>query len=79
MWDVTAGPGGDRVQQIHGLTDPQLAAVEDRAEAAMRTALQQVMDKIADRIASVQTASGFRERWTGCPHGLHPTHTGTCP
>lgn len=77
MWDVTAGPGGDLVRQIHGLTDPQLAAVEDRAEAAMRTALQQVMDKIADRIASVQTAAG-RTLWTGCHFCLNPRHPGPC-
>ena len=65
-------------QIIEGLPDPVLADYERRAEAAMRVALQQVMDTVADRIGHIQTAAG-REVWDGCPHGLHPRHDGPCP
>lgn len=44
-------------QIIQGLPDPVLADYERRAEAAMRVALQQVMDTVADRIGHIQTAS----------------------
>lgn len=44
-------------QIIEGLPDPVLADYERRAEAAMRLALQQVMDTVADRIVHTQTAS----------------------
>lgn len=67
------------MHRIDGLTDAQLAAYEDRAEAAMRSALQQVMDQIADRIlAQVQTSSGYRALWTGCRFCLNPRHPGPC-
>ncbi len=65
------------MHQIRGLTDDELKALEDRAEAAVRVALQQVMDKIANRIAATQVASA-RELWTGCPHCGGPTHDGRC-
>ncbi len=66
------------MHRIVGLTDDQLKAYEQRAEAAMMVALQQVMDTIADRIGKVQTASA-RQRWDGCPRGFHPAHDGPCP
>ena len=67
-------------QIIQGLPDPVLADYERRAEAAMRLALQQVMDTIADRIGHTQTAAaGERLVWDGCPHGLHDAHVGPCP
>lgn len=66
------------MHRIEGLTDDQLRVFEDRAEAAMVIALQQVMDTIADRIGRIQTASG-RQVWDGCARGLHDRHDGPCP
>jgi hypothetical protein len=58
-----AGPcaliAATRRRLIVGLTDPELAVWEDRAELAMVTALTQVMDQIATRIGSIQTAAGL--------------------
>ena len=47
------------MHRIEGLTDDQLRIFEDRAEMAMRAALQLVMNTIADRIGEIQTASGM--------------------
>ena len=67
-------------QIIQGLPDPVLTDYELRAEQAMTEALQQVMDTIADRIGTVQTAAAAaRQVWDGCPYGLHPAHPGRCP
>lgn len=66
------------MHRIEGLTDDQLRMFEDRAEAAIRIALQLVMDTIADRIGKIQTASA-RQLWDGCARGLHDRHDGPCP
>lgn len=66
------------MHQIRGLTDGELKVLEDRSEAAMRVALQQVMDRVANRIAATQVASA-RELWTGCRHCLNgQQHDGPC-
>ena len=65
------------MHRINGPTDQELLAVEDRAAAAMVTALQQVMDTIAARVGRVQVASA-RTRWTGCRYCLNAPHTGPC-
>ena len=72
------------MHQIRGLTDDELLLLEDRAEVAMRAALQQVMDTIVDRILA-QVASGVtagahadRALWTGCRYCLNPRHPGPC-
>jgi len=45
------------VQRVQGLRDDQIMAWEARLEAQMVESLQAVMDKIAARIAKIQTAS----------------------
>lgn len=68
------------MHQIRGLTDAELKVLEDRSEAAMRTALQQVMDRVANRIAATQVASATESRalWVGCRYCLNPRHPGPC-
>ncbi len=65
------------MHRINGPTDLDLARFEDRAEAAMTEALQQVMDTIADRVGHVQVAAG-KTLWAGCHYCLNPRHPGRC-
>src|SRR5574339_941065 len=45
------------MRRVSGLTDEQILAYEARIEAATMAALQQVMNGVADRIASIQVAA----------------------
>jgi len=47
------------VQRVTGLTDEQVRQYELRIESVIRVQLQMVMDRIADRIAAIQTASAL--------------------
>ncbi len=67
------------MHQIRGLTDAELKVLEDQSEAAMRAALQQVMDRIANRIGATQVAAAETRRvWVGCRYCLNPRHPGPC-
>lgn len=48
------------MRRITGLPDDVVAEYELRIELLIRTQLQMVMDRIADQISSIQTASGYR-------------------
>ena len=47
------------MQRVTGLTDEQVRQYELRIESVIRVQLQMVMDRIADRIAAIQTASAL--------------------
>lgn len=67
------------MHQIRGLSDAELKVLEDQSEAAMRTALQQVMDRVAARIGVTQVAAAeMRRVWVGCRYCLNPRHPGPC-